>query len=31
MEFKIDKSMPICPQICDQLSAVIASRHERKG
>ena len=25
MEFKIDKSIPICPQICDQLSAVIAS------
>ncbi len=25
MEFKIDKSLPICPQICDQISAVIAS------
>lgn len=25
MEFKIDKSFPICPQICDQISASIAS------
>ena len=25
MEFKIDKSIPICPQICDQISAGIAS------
>ena len=25
MEFKIDKSIPICPQICDQISASIAS------
>ncbi len=25
MEFKINKSLPICPQICDQISARIAS------
>lgn len=25
MEFKIDKSLPICPQICDQISACIAT------
>ncbi len=25
MDFKIDKSIPICPQICDQISAFIAS------
>lgn len=25
MEFKIDKSLPICPQICEQISACIAS------
>ncbi len=25
MEFIIDKSLPICPQICDQISALIAS------
>lgn len=25
MEFKIDKSLPICPQICDRISACIAT------
>ena len=25
MEFKIDKSIPICPQICDQIASSIAS------
>lgn len=24
MDFKIDKSIPICPQICDQIAAYIA-------